>query len=329
MTESKDIIQIAKENIKGKDYKIVFPEGIDERIQRAAVRLKKEELLIPILLGDEEEIAKKAKENDLDLTGIEIINPQTAADADELIDKFVERRKGKNTREEGEKLIKGDPNYYGTMLVQTDKAQGMVSGAIHPTGDTVRPALQIIKTKPGVKRVSGAMFMIGPKGEKLLFADTAINITLDAEGLAEVAYVTAQTAKNFGIEPNVALLSFSTKGSASHELQEKVAEATKIAKEKYPDLNVDGELQFDAAIAPEVAALKAPGSNVAGKARVFIFPDLQSGNIGYKIGQRLGYYQAIGPILQGINKPVNDLSRGSNEDDAYKLAILTANQIED
>lgn len=329
MTESKDIIQIAKENIKGKDYKIVFPEGIDERIQRAAVRLKKEELLIPILLGDEEEIAKKAKENDLDLTGIEIINPQTAADADELIDKFVERRKGKNTREEGEKLIKGDPNYYGTMLVQTDKAQGMVSGAIHPTGDTVRPALQIIKTKPGVKRVSGAMFMIGPKGEKLLFADTAINITLDAEGLAEVAYVTAQTAKNFGIEPNVALLSFSTKGSASHELQEKVAEATKIAKEKYPDLNVDGELQFDAAIAPEVAALKAPGSNVAGKARVFIFPDLQSGNIGYKIGQRLGYYQAIGPILQGINKPVNDLSRGSSEDDAYKLAILTANQIED
>lgn len=217
-------------------------------------------------------------------------------------------------------------NYFGTMLVYTGKADGLVSGAVFSTGDTVRPALQIIKTRPGVSRTSGAMLMLGQNGEKYMFADIAINITLEPQELAEVAVETAKTARIFDIDPKVAMLSFSTMGSAKHELAERVAEATKIAKELAPDLALDGEMQFDAAIAPEVGAKKAPNSPVAGKANVFIFPDLQAGNIGYKIAQRLGGYEAIGPILQGLNMPISDLSRGSNEEDIYKLSLITAAQ---
>lgn len=319
------IFEQLQETINGKGVKIVYPEGADKRILGAAVRHQKDGYLHPIVLGNPEEIQKVADENGFDLTDLEIIDPNTYEDYQTLVDAFVERRKGKATPEQAEQQMR-DPNYFGTMLVQLGLADGMVSGAIHSTGETVRPALQIIKTIPGTRLVSGAMIMIGPKDEKYLFADIAINITLEAEQLAEVANISAQTAKTFGIDPKVAMLSFSTMGSASSPEQEKMAEATRLAKANYPELAVDGEMQFDAAIAPEVGKLKAPNSKVAGEATVFVFPDLQAGNIGYKIAQRLGGYEAIGPILQGMAKPVNDLSRGCNEEDAYKLAIITAAQ---
>ena len=239
--------------------------------------------------------------------------------------KFVELRKGKNTKEDGEKMLQ-NTNYYGVMMVKTGLADGMVSGAVGTTGDTIRPALQLIKTKPGVSRVSGVMIMVGENGEQYVFSDVAVNITLEAPELAEVAVESARTAKLFGIDPKVALLSFSTKGSAKHELVDKVSEAAAKAKELAPDLAIDGELQFDAAIDQTTASKKAPDSNVAGQANVFIFPDLQAGNIGYKIAQRLGGFKAIGPILQGLNAPVNDLSRGCSADDVYETAIITASQ---
>ena len=211
------------------------------------------------------------------------------------------------------------------MLVYTGEVEGLVSGAIHSTGDTVRPALQIIKTKPGTKRTSGA-FIMSKEDKRYVFADCAINPTLDAEGLAEIAIESAKTAKSFNVDPKVAMLSFSTLGSAVTEDTTKVAEATKLVKENAPELAVEGELQFDAAVVPSVAKLKAPNSKVQGDANVFVFPSLEAGNIGYKIAQRLGGFEAVGPILQGLNKPISDLSRGCNEEDVYKLAIITANQ---
>ena len=206
-------------------------------------------------------------------------------------------------------------------------ADGMVSGAVHSTGDTVRPALQIIKTKPGVSRTSGAFLMVrGRDQEKYLFSDCAINVSPNAQELAEIAVDSAKTAELFDIDPKVAMLSFSTKGSAKAPEVDKVVEATKIAQELAPNYQIDGELQFDAAYVASVGQLKAPESPVAGKATVFVFPDLQAGNIGYKIAQRFGGFEAIGPILQGLNKPVSDLSRGANEEDVYKLSIITAAQ---
>lgn len=323
------VMELATKGIKGKNRIIVFPEGEDRRVLRAAVRHQEDGLLVPLVLGDPELINKLAIKEQIDISNLQIINPKESDLLDELVDRYVELRKGKNTREDGEYLLRKDGNYFGTMLIQTGRADGMVSGAMNPTGDTVRPALQLIKTKPGTKRVSGVMIMLGINGEKYLFADTAINITLEANELAEVAVESARTAASFGIDPIVGMLSFSTHGSAKSPLAHKVAEATKLARKLDPNLLIDGEMQFDAAIAPEVAEKKFPESKVAGKVRVFIFPDLQSANIGYKIGQRLGKFQALGPILQGLNKPVNDLSRGCNEDDVYKLAILTANQVED
>ena len=213
------------------------------------------------------------------------------------------------------------------MLTYMGLADGMVSGAIHSTGDTVRPALQIIKTKPGISRTSGAMIMVrGRDQEKYIFADCAINVNPTAQELAEIAVDSAKTAELFDIEPKVAMMSFSTKGSAKAPEVDKVVEATKIAKSLAPELEIDGELQFDASYVASVAQLKAPNSPVAGQATVFVFPELQSGNIGYKIAQRLGNFEAIGPILQGLNKPVSDLSRGANEEDIYKLSIITAAQ---
>lgn len=241
-----------------------------------------------------------------------------------MLDALVERRKGKNTPEQAAEMLKY-PNYVGTMMVYMGQADGMVSGAVHATGDTVRPALQIIKTKAGVHRISGAFIM--QKGdERYVFADCAINIELDAAGMAEVAIESAHTAKVFDIDPKVAMLSFSTKGSAKGDMVTKVQEATALAHESAPDLPLDGELQFDAAFVPSVGTQKAPDSKVAGHANVFVFPELQSGNIGYKIAQRFGGFEAIGPILQGLNKPVSDLSRGCNEEDVYKVAIITAAQ---
>lgn len=312
--------------IKGKNIKIVFPEGTEPRILGAVVRLKAENLIEPVLVGKESAVKEVAKERGYDLNGIQILDPENYEGFNEMVASFVERRKGKATAEQAKITLK-DENYFGTMLVHMGLADGLVSGAIHSTGDTVRPALQIIKTKPGVSRTSGAFIMLrGRDQEKYLFSDCAININPNAQELAEIAVESAKTAEMFDIEPNVALLSFSTKGSASSPEQEKVAEAAKIAKELAPQYNIDGELQFDAAFVQTVANQKAPDSSVAGKATVFVFPEIQSGNIGYKIAQRFGAFEAVGPILQGLNKPISDLSRGCVEEDVYKTAIITANQ---
>lgn len=310
--------------VKGQNKTIVFPEGEDKRVLGAAVRLQQDGLLKPILLGKRSEIEATAKENGWDISGLTILDPAEypAADKQAMFDALLERRKGKNTPEQVEEMLK-DVSYFGTMLVYMGKADGMVSGAVHSTGSTVRPALQIVKTKPGSHRISGAFLML--KGDqRYIFADCAINIELDAPTMAEVAVQSAETAKLFGIDPKVALLSFSTKGSAKGDMVTKVAEATEKVHELAPDLAADGELQFDAAFVPEVGELKAPDSKVAGHANVFIFPSLEAGNIGYKIAQRFGGFTAVGPILQGLNAPIADLSRGCNEDDVYKVALITA-----
>lgn len=320
------ILENARKTIEGKDLKIVLPEGSDPRVLAAALRHKEEGLLTPIVLGDQGEIQKTADKEGLKLGDLQIINPQYFEDFDKLVDVFVEVRRGKTSKEEAEFLLKTNVNYFGVLLVKAGYADGMVSGAVGTTGDTIRPALQIIRTKPGVNRASGVMVMIGPDGNQLVFADTAVNITLESDELAEVAVETAKSAESFGMDPYVALLSFSTHGSAHHDLATKVAKAKQRALELDPDLKVEGEIQFDAAIDPNTAAKKAPGSEVAGKCNVFIFPDLQAGNIGYKIAQRLGGYKALGPILQGLNAPVNDLSRGCSEQDVYEIAIITASQ---
>lgn len=315
-----------REKIVSKNVRIVFPEGNDERVVRAAARLKFEGLIEPIILGDATEIRNlltKLGFADQDYT---IINPEDYTDFEHMKQEFVEIRKGKATIEDAKQLLK-DVNYFGVMLVKLGLADGMVSGAIHSTADTVRPALQIIKTKPGISRTSGVFLMNRETtDQRLIFADCAINIEPDEQELAEIAINTADTAKIFDIDPKIAMLSFSTKGSAKASQVEKVQEATRIAKELRPEIALDGELQFDAAFVPTTAKIKAPESDVAGQANVFIFPDLQSGNIGYKIAQRLGMFDAIGPILQGLNMPVNDLSRGSSAEDIYKLAIITAAQ---
>lgn len=318
-----DLIDMLKEQIKTEKKSIVFPEGTDKRILGAAAKLKKDDVLNPILIGNEADVKKTAADNGIDVADLEILDPATYPEMDELVSKFVERRKGKIDETQAREKLTNDVNYFGTMLVFTDKVGGLVSGAIHSTGDTVRPALQIVKTKPEYNKVAGCFIL--RKGEEVyLFADGGVNLDPSAEDLAETAIQTAETAKKFGIDPKVAMLSFSTMGSASSDEVTKVQEATKLAKEKAPALDIDGELQFDAAFVPEVAALKAPDSKVAGKANVFIFPNLAAGNIGYKLVQRLGGFAAIGPLLQGLNAPINDLSRGCNEKDVYELAIVTA-----
>lgn len=319
------LFQSLKDKIVGKNVRVVFPEASDIRILGAAVRLKADNLLQPVLLGNPEEVQAIANKRGLNIFGIEIIDPKNYAKKEEMVTAFVERRNGKVSVEEAHLLLE-DENYFGTMLVYMDLVDGLVSGAIHSTGDTVRPALQIIKTKPGVSLTSGAFIMVRGDRERYLFADCAININPNAQSLAEIAVESAKTAQIFDIEPNVAMLSFSTKGSAKSSEVDKVVEATKIAQQLAPDVNIDGELQFDAAFVPSVAEQKAPDSSVAGNATVFVFPEVQSGNIGYKIAQRLGGFEAIGPILQGLNKPISDLSRGCNEEDVYKLSIITANQ---
>lgn len=321
-----ELFEQLSSQIKGQGKTLVFPEGEDVRIQGAAIRLAAEELVKPILLGNKSEIEATAAANNFDLSGVQIVDPaEYPADAREkMVDAFVERRNGKTDAATASKWLE-DVNYFGTMLVYLGVADGMVSGATHPTGDTVRPALQIIKTAPGSSRISGA-FVMQRDDERYIFADAAINIDIDAQTMAEIAIQSANTAKVFGIDPKVAMLSFSTKGSAKAPQVDKVAEATLLAKTAAPELAIDGELQFDAAFVESVAAAKAPESEVAGHANVFVFPDLQSGNIGYKIAQRLGGFEAIGPVLQGLAKPISDLSRGANEEDVYKVAIITAAQ---
>lgn len=319
-----DLFLQIKNKVKQDKKKIVFPEALDERILTAVNKLATEQLLQPILIGNEQDIYHRANGLNISLQDVTIIDPETYENFEQLVEAFIKRRNGKETELTAkEKLL--DANYFATMLVSENIADGLVSGAVHSTGDTIRPALQIIKTKDGVKKTSGVFIMV--KGEqRLIFADCAINIAPNAEELAEIAITTAETAKLFGLEPKVAMLSFSTKGSASSIETRKVSEATKIAQKARPDLLIDGEFQFDAAFVPAVARKKAPNSPLKGEANVFIFPSLESGNLGYKIAQRLGGYEAIGPILQGLNKPVNDLSRGCSSDDVYKLALITAMQ---
>ncbi|EMT46065.1 phosphate acetyltransferase [Anoxybacillus flavithermus] len=319
-----DLFAALKQKVAGKNVTIVFPEGLDERILTAVGRLAAENVLQPIVIGDQEAVVQKAKELGLTLEKVEIIDPRSYEGMDEMVAAFIERRKGKVTEEDARNILL-DENYFGTMLVYMGKAHGLVSGAAHSTADTVRPALQIIKTKPGIRKTSGVFIMVRGD-EKYVFADCAINIAPDSQDLAEIAVESAQTAKMFDIDPRVAMLSFSTKGSAKSPETEKVIEAVRLAKEMAPDLTLDGEFQFDAAFVPSVAKKKAPDSVIQGDANVFIFPSLEAGNIGYKIAQRLGNFEAVGPILQGLNQPVNDLSRGCNAEDVYKLSLITAAQ---
>lgn len=313
-----------KNKIVDKKVRLVFPEPLDARVLGAAVRLNREDLVEPVLIGNKEEVTNFANESGFSIEDMEIYDPANYDKFDEMVVSFVERRQGKATEEQAREMLQ-DENYFGTMLVYMDIADGLVSGAIHSTGDTVRPALQIIKTRPDVNLTSGAFIMLR-NTERLLFSDCAINLDPNAEQLAEIAVESARTAEIFGIDPKVAMLSFSTLGSGAGPMVDKVREATEIANKLAPDLAIEGELQFDAAIDSVVGHQKAPESEVAGQASVFVFPELQSGNIGYKIAQRLGGFEAIGPILQGLNKPIADLSRGCIEEDVYKLSIVTANQ---
>lgn len=309
---------------KRRKQTIVFPEGTDLRVLKAALQLQTDGIIAPILLGKPAEIKRLAAANNLDVSQTQLVEIKKDAQYERFCHDFVARRRGKNTLAQARQLLQ-EPSYYGTMMVFDHLAAGMVSGAAHSTANTVRPALQIIKTKPGQKRVSGAMLL--ERGEeRYVFADCAMNIDPDAATLAEIAQQSAATAKLIGLEPVIAMLSFSTKGSAKGEMVAKVQEATALVHEQAPDLQVDGELQFDAAFVPSVGRRKAPASKVAGHANVFVFPELQSANIGYKIAQRLGKFSATGPVLQGLAAPVNDLSRGASSADVYRAGILTAAQ---
>ncbi len=314
---------------------IVLPEGTEERTMRAADYALKHGLAKIILLGDESEI--KAKATQLGLSNLDksqLINPVTFNEKDYFAEKLYQLRKGKGlTLEQAYKLVE-DPLYLATLLIKEGKADGEVAGADNATGDVLRPAFQIVKTLPGVSAVSGAFIMILPEhknqfGENgiLVFSDCAVNPDPTMQQLAEQAVESARTAKYIaGIEPKVAMLSFSTKGSAKHEKVDKVVEATALAKKMNPDLAIDGELQADAAIIEAIGKKKAPGSDIAGKANVLIFPSLESGNIAYKLVQRLADAEAVGPVLQGLAAPINDLSRGCSVDDIINMIAITANQ---
>ena len=323
------------ETLKANPRKIVFTEGHDARILEATDRLVKGGFLTPILIGNVDVVKANAAKGGYNIEGVEIIDPETYPEMDAMVDKMVELRKGKMTADECRKaLSKG--NYFGTMLVKMGYADSLLGGATYSTADTVRPALQIVKTKKGAHLVSSC-FILVRGDEKLAMGDCAINISyedsVDKEGnvtlsaaqkLAEVAIETAKTAKVFGIDPKVAMLSFSTKGSGKGGTVALSHDATVIAKELAPELKLDGEMQFDAAVSPVVGQLKFPGSPVAGHANTFIFPCIEAGNIGYKIAQRLGGFAAYGPILQGLNAPINDLSRGCDAEEVYQMSIITA-----
>jgi phosphate acetyltransferase len=318
---------------KSQKVRIVLPEGNSERTLKAADIILKENIAELIILGNPEEINHQAKQWNLSIEKATIIYPKTSPKLEDYVKTFMELRKEKGiTYEEAKKTIL-DPIYYGPMMIYKGDADGEVSGAEHTTADTVRPALQIVKTSPGISVVSGGMIVItqaknlGYNG-MFIFSDVAITPNPTAKQLAEIAVSSAQTAKAIlGVdEPKVAMLSFSTKGSAKHELADKVIEAVALTKQMRPDLNIDGELQADAALIESIGQKKSPGSKVAGHANVLIFPDLQSGNIGYKLVERLGNAQAIGPVLQGLGAPINDLSRGCSVNDIVHLVAITVNQ---
>ena len=323
------------EILKANPRKIVYTEGTDARILESAARLKKDGFLTPVLVGVVDDVKAAAEKGGFDIEGLEIVDPATYPEMEEMVAQMVELRKGKMSPEECRaNLQKG--NYFGTMLVKMGKADALLGGATYSTADTVRPALQLVKTKKGAHLVSSCFVMV--RGDEILtMGDCAINIdyqdTVDKEGnvtftaaqkLAEVAIETAKTAKVFGVDPKVAVLSFSTKGSGKGGTVQLSRDATAIVKETHPELACDGEMQFDAAVSPTVGQLKFPGSPVAGHANVFIFPNIEAGNIGYKIAQRLGGFAAYGPILQGLNAPINDLSRGCDAEEVYQMSIITA-----
>ena len=308
--------------------KIVFTEGEDPRILEASSRLLASNFLSPILVGNEEKVLAAAEKSGYNIRGAEIIDPENFDRIDEMVALFCELRKSKGVSEEqARKVLKG-ANYFGTMLVKMGIADALLGGATYSTADTVRPALQLIKTKPGNKIVSSCFILVRPSatGEKELLAmgDCAINIKPTEDDLVEICGETAECAKIFGIDPKVAFLSYSTLGSGKGEDVDKMRNAATKAKAAYPGLPIEGELQFDAAVAPRVARTKCPNSDVAGHANTFIFPDINAGNIGYKIAQRLGNFEAYGPILLGLNAPINDLSRGCNAIEVYSMAIITA-----
>ena len=325
------IIDEIKAKAKADKKTIVLPESMDKRTFEAAVKITKEGIANVVLIGTPEEIAKNGE--GFDLTGVTVVDPYTDANKQKYIDKFVELRGSKGvTAESAKEQMEKDYMYYACLMCKCGDADGVVSGACHSTGNTIRPALQLLKTKPGIKSVSGFFLMetdakeYGENGT-FVFADCAVNVDFDSEKLAEIAALSAESFKSFvGAEPKVAMLSYSTKGSAKHDDVTKVSEAVKIANEKYPDIKLDGELQLDAALDPTVAELKAPGSAVAGHANTLVFPSLEAGNIGYKLVQRLAHAGAYGPVLQGLSMPVNDLSRGCYADDIVAVVAMTAVQ---
>lgn len=323
------LLQSVREKAKKACKTIVLAEGEEKRVLDAAKVILDEKIAGLVLIGNKDVIAQKAA---FDVNRVTIVDP-ASDNLDEYADLLYELRKAKGMEKEQAAQLVKNPLYLGVMLVKTGKADGMVAGSVNSTGDTLRPALQIIKTAPGIKTVSSCFIMVLPEGSKygengvMVFADCAVNIEPDAEQLASIAIASADTAKKIaGIDPKIAMLSFSTKGSAKHANVDKVVEATKIVNTIAPELQCDGELQLDAAIVESVAQLKAPGSKIAGHANVLIFPDLQSGNIGYKLVQRLAGAQAVGPICQGFNKPVNDLSRGCSSGDIVNVVAMTVLQ---
>ncbi len=325
------------ENIRAKARQagrhIVLAEGTEKRTVAAAAIITQEKLASITLLGPVDEIKAVAAEGNIDLTGVALVNPAESPSYEEFAEAFFLLREKKGMTRQAAREAMKDPLYFGAMMVYQDVCHGMVAGAQNTTGNVLRPALQIVKTKPGVSTVSGAFLMISPKteygeGGVMVFSDCAVTPAPTAEQLAEIAYCAHHTAVDIaGFEqPRIAMLSFSTLGSADHELVEKVREAVRIAHEKYPELLLDGEMQLDAALVAKVGASKAPGSPVAGKANVLIFPDLQSGNICYKAVQRLGDAEAVGPVLQGMNKPINDLSRGCSVEDIVNTVAMVCCQ---
>jgi phosphate acetyltransferase len=325
----KDFIQKIKKRAKGDPKRIVFPESKEERTLRAIEIILAEQTAKPILIGDEADIRKRISELGLKIDDVQFVDHMAEANReyfDKYADELFELRKEKGMTPEKARELMKERIYYGTMMVHMEDADGLVSGAVHPTGHTVLPALQIIKSREKFHKISG-VFFLRFKDEIMLFADAAVTIEPDAKDLAEIALDSARTAIRFGIEPIVAMLSFSTKGSADHPLVKKVKEATEMAKEKarelLPEVVIDGEMQLDAAVEPWVAKIKCPDATIQGDANVLIFPDLQAANIGYKLATFFGHAEAIGPILQGLRKPINDLSRGCDVQDIVDITAMT------